>query len=62
MNNVIIITCGSVVFNPETDIINPENDYTVSTEKNEIVHDINPAKLAFLRKKSREKFDAMIAL
>lgn len=61
MNNIIIITCGTVVFNPETDIINPENDDAVSSETADIVHDIDPTKLAFLRKKSRAKFDAMIA-
>lgn len=67
-NNVIIITCGTTIFNSSTDIIdpdkhnNPTNDEKLSSASSipEIVHDINQRKLEVLRNMSRQKFNSMI--
>jgi hypothetical protein len=70
-NNIIIITCGTVVFNSSTDVIDPEKDNTQEESLHltssatpsipEVVHDINQRKLEHLRKLSRQKFDSMLA-
>lgn len=52
MNNVIIATCGKRV--PD-ETLDPEN------QAKGIAHDVDPDKLAFIRNKSRERFNELIA-
>lgn len=52
MNNVIIATCGKRV---------PDDTLDEDQKGKGIAHDVDPDKLAFIRAKSREKFNQLIS-
>ncbi|CAH6419746.1 Hypothetical protein HVR_LOCUS823 [uncultured virus] len=57
LDNVIIITCGSVIYNPVTDNIdNSDKDEALPLMKNSIVHSIDEKRLAFIRIISSARF------
>lgn len=61
LDNVIIITCGSVVYDPHAHT-NSLLDVTEEPIKDNspIIHEINDTKLQFIRKQSQAKFDQLI--